>query len=451
MQKSKLGKNLVFNLTLFGLVGQIAWAVENIYFNTFLFNYIGGTTKDISRMVALSAVTAVVTTFFMGTLSDKLNRRKSFIAGGYIFWGLTVMVFALISRENIAKLFNLSQDAKIVAATVSVVILMDCLMTFMGSTSNDAAFNAWITDVTVPENRGKTEGLLSVFPILGTVLVMVGFGALEGSLGYPACFLGLGALMALCGLTGLFSVKDSRAGMTQSVNYWEGLVQGFRPATIKENAPLYWTFVASGITGISLQVFFPYIFIYLQHYIGLDLNNVAEGLEIKPGTIVIAVAALALIIGGAVGIGALMDRLGKQAFIFPCAALMILALAAAFFARNLLSFGLLALLVIAGNSVLGMIIGATMRDFTPEDKAGQFQGVRMIFFVLLPMVIGPYIGNGVIERFAARHDMGTYLNEFDELVNVPVPEIFLAAAAVGLLLFIPLVFVRKYVKQRAGR
>ena len=143
MEKVKLGKRILFNLILFGFMGQVAWAVENVYFNTFLYNFIGGTPKDISVMVACSAVAAVVTTFIMGTLSDKLNRRKVFICVGYILWGVTVAVFALISRENIARAFSISDEAKVVAATVSVVIIMDCVMTFMGSTSNDAAFNAW--------------------------------------------------------------------------------------------------------------------------------------------------------------------------------------------------------------------------------------------------------------------------------------------------------------------
>ena len=75
MEKKKLGGRILFNIILFGFIGQVAWAVENIYFNTFLFNYIGGTADDIAKMVAASAVAAVVTTFIMGTLSDKFDRR----------------------------------------------------------------------------------------------------------------------------------------------------------------------------------------------------------------------------------------------------------------------------------------------------------------------------------------------------------------------------------------
>ena len=224
LEKKKLGGRILFNIILFGFIGQVAWAVENVYFNTFLFNYIGGTADDIAKMVAASAIAAVVTTFIMGTLSDKLDRRKIFISGGYIIWGFTVAVFAFISRENIGKLFNISDTSKVVAATVCVVIIMDCVMTFFGSTSNDAAFNAWVTDVTVPENRGTAEAVLALLPVFATVIVTVAFGVGVEAAGYPACFMFLGALVTICGIIGLFSVKDPRKGVKQSTNYFSDLI-----------------------------------------------------------------------------------------------------------------------------------------------------------------------------------------------------------------------------------
>ncbi len=38
--KTKLGGRIWLNIILFGLMGQIAWAVENMFFNTFLYNSI---------------------------------------------------------------------------------------------------------------------------------------------------------------------------------------------------------------------------------------------------------------------------------------------------------------------------------------------------------------------------------------------------------------------------
>ena len=104
MEKSKkLSPSLILNILLFGFMGQVAWAVENNFFNLYLFNEVGGTPDDISNMVTASSVVAVLTTLFMGSLSDKINKRKIFICGGYIIWGLTVMAFAILSPENVAK------------------------------------------------------------------------------------------------------------------------------------------------------------------------------------------------------------------------------------------------------------------------------------------------------------------------------------------------------------
>lgn len=80
--KAKLGGRTWAALLTFGLVGQIAWVIENMYFNVFLYNTISGDTSMIAAMVAWSAVTATVTTLVMGALSDRLGRRKAFIRGG---------------------------------------------------------------------------------------------------------------------------------------------------------------------------------------------------------------------------------------------------------------------------------------------------------------------------------------------------------------------------------
>ncbi len=439
MAENKLSRNIKLNLIIFGFIGQIAWSMENIYFNTFLFNYIGGNTKDISRMVALSAATAVVTTFLMGALSDKLGKRKKFISLGYLFWGFSVLTFAFISRENIGRLFGIGQSGALVAATVSIVIIMDCVMTFFGSTANDAAFNAWVTDVTQPENRGTAEGLLAVMPILATIVVTLAFGAGVAILGYPICFLALGIIVSLSGLVGFFSLHESAGGLKSSSNYWSDLFYGFKPSVIRQNADLYLALTAVGIFGTAVQIFFPYLLIYLEHYLGLSLNN----LNISPKLAVIAALALIGFIGGAVGFGKLVDKFGKDRFVYLAVLIFILGLFASFFAKKASVFGLAALVFFGGYGFLMIILNATVRDLTPEDRVGLFQGIRMIFFVLLPMLIGPLIGNGVIEYFAKNHAMGEYINDFNEKVLVPVPEIFPAAALVGLLIIVPLLLMRK--------
>ncbi len=445
MDKKKLGGRLLFNILLFGFIGQVAWAVENVYFNTFLFNYIGGTADDISKMVAASAVAAVVTTFLMGTLSDKLDRRKIFICGGYIIWGFTVAVFALISRENIGRLFSISDEAKIVAATVCVVIIMDCIMTFFGSTSNDAAFNAWLTDVTVPENRGTAEAVLALLPVFAMVIVTVAFGIGVDAAGYPACFIFLGALVTLCGIIGLFTIKDARKGVKQNGNYLSDLVYGFRPSVVKSNAALYLCLASACIFNTAVQVFMPYIFIYIQHYLKFDLATfqITTPLLIGGGIAVVALVVITVLLGK------LLDKVGKQTFAFPAAVIFVAGLVAVFFAKTLGTFAVCALVMILGYGLLMIILNATVRDYTPEDKVGQFQGVRMLFAVTLPMVIGPKIGSWTISKFSYRYELGTMLNDYGETTFVPIPTIFLVSAIISVFIVIPLIFLKKASKEKS--
>ncbi len=438
MEKSKkLSPSLILNILLFGFMGQVAWAVENNFFNLFLFNEIGGDSTDISNMVAASSVVAVLTTLFMGSLSDKINKRKIFICGGYIVWGVTVMAFSLISPENVAKIMGTTPVAA-VSATIILVIIMDCIMTFMGSTSNDAAFNAWITDITSSSNRAKTESILALLPVIAMVAVTAAFGALSGKFGYPACFLGLGIIVSVCGIAGIFSIKESRSGVKTTASFGECLSYGFRPSVIKNNKSLYISLICMGIFSIASQIFFPYLFIYVAHYIDM------ETLKLTLPTIILAIVVIGGAIAALVSIVILSDKKGKAPFLYICSAFFIIGLVLVYFAdKNIIWFALSAVIALVGYGLLMIMLNAAIRDFTPEDKAGQLQGIRMIFSVLLPMLIGPRIAAEITDIFATAQ----YANDYGEMVNIPAPHIYLGAAVVGALIFIPLFFLVKEFKK----
>ena len=212
--KAKAGKlsgRLIFNLILFGLIGQIAWNVENMYFNTFLYNsiYKGASQAAIdgsinvidavSKMVAYSAITAMLTTLIMGALSDRKGSRNKFISVGYIVWGVIIGGFGLISRDNVASVLGMTDAAKILTTTVWIVIIMDMVMTFVGSTANDASFNAWVTDSTTTNNRATAESILAFMPMAAMGLVIALGGVLlagnDVQKSYEYFFLILGALI----------------------------------------------------------------------------------------------------------------------------------------------------------------------------------------------------------------------------------------------------------------
>ena len=440
-KEAKLSKSLLLNVILFGFIGQVAWAVENNFFNLYLFNVVGGDSNDISNMVAASSVVAVFATLIMGSLSDKINKRKVFLCTGYIIWGFTVMSFAFINRENVASILNTTPVAA-TATTVSLVIIMDCVMTFMGSTSNDAAFNAWVTDITVPSNRAKVESLLAILPVLALVVVTVAFGALSTKFGYPACFIGLGLIVTICGVIGIFSVKDSLSGVKSNNSFWECLTYGFRPSVIKENKGLYISLACTCIFSVACQIFFPYLFIYVDHYI--DMNT----LKLTVPVIILAVVVIAVSLTVLVASIILSDKKGKIPFLVPSAVFFVAGLVLVYFAdKNIIWFALSALIAMVGYGLLMILINAAVRDFTPEDKAGQLQGVRMIFNVMIPMLIGPRIAAKITELFSTQH----YIDGYGEATLIPAPHIYLGAAVVGALIIIPLIFlIKEFKKEQAN-
>lgn len=448
-KKGKIGGSILFNLIMFGFMGQVAWNVENMFFNTFLFNSVyadasqvavDGTVSVVTAiniMVAASAAAAVITTFIMGALSDRLNKRKVFISAGYIVWGLTVVVFGFITKENTAILFNLSDPVKILSVTVTLVIVMDCVMTFMGSTANDSAFNAWVTDVTNIYNRGTAEGILAIMPIAAMVIVMALAGMIS-TIGYSVFFIALGAFVSLCGIIGIFSLKDSRNGeKKKNENYFKELVYGFRPSVVKENSRLYLTLSAACIFNIAVQVFFPYLFIYLQHGLGLNLESLLA--NITPAFIAIALVVVVVVVGGIIGLGKLVDKFGKSKFVPVAIILFVIGLFAASFADGVLKFIIFFAPGLIGYGMLMIMLNASVRDFTPEDKVGLFQGVRMIFIVLIPMLVGPTIGNITIKFF----ETVPYVNDYGITTECPGASMFAAAAITSLFILIPVHFLRK--------
>ena len=312
--EKKLSKRMWFNFILFGFMGQIAWNIENMYFNTFLYNsvYAGASQvavdgsisvmSAISKMVALSAATAVITTFIMGTLSDKMKKRKLFISLGYIAWGVVTAAFGFISKENIAAILGSSADEiRVLSVAVWTVIIMDCVMTFMGSTSNDSVFNAWVTDVTNPSNRPKVETVFAILPVAAMGVVMgIGSFAQTGAISYKAFFLALGAFVVLCGVIGLFTLEDPEFKAPQeekSSSYWSDLFYGFRPSVIKENSGLYLTLIASALYAIAVQVFFPYMLIYIQYVV----VPASEGTNLMSASSLIPIIiAIVLLVAGVV-------------------------------------------------------------------------------------------------------------------------------------------------------
>lgn len=420
-ERTRLGARRWLSFIALGLAGQFAWTIENMYFNVFLYNTISDDPGYIAAMVAASAAAATLTTLVMGTMSDRAGRRKVFIVAGYLLWGLSTAAFGLITVQNASALFPSHAAA---AAAAWTVVVMDCVMTFFGSTANDAAFNAYITDSTDPTNRGRVETILATLPLLSMLIIFGAFDGMTQRGEWQKFFLIFGGAVTLTGLLALFLVEDTPA-VKSNASALRDLLYGFQPSVIRQNRSLYLALTSYMVASVAVQVFFPYLIVYMQH--GLGLTNYA---------VVLAVALIAALAASVLS-GFFADRIGTMRCVLPSAATMLAGLVLMYFARGMAFVIAAGCVLMSGYIVLMAMLSAAVRDRTPKDKAGMFQGIRMIFSVLVPMVIGPFIGAAVI-----KNNPNTY-NDLGTIKNVPTPAIFLAAAAVLLLVTIPALALKR--------
>ena len=383
--KSKLSPKFWLAVVMFGLVGQIAWVVENMYLNVFIYEMFNASASDIALMVAASAVSATLTTVFVGALSDRIGKRKVFICWGYILWGISILGFALLRVDWISALFPAVASAS--ALAVSLVIILDCVMTFFGSSANDAAYNAWLTDSTDSTNRGAAEGINSMMPLVAILAVFGGFMAFDLSKAesWVSIFAIIGGAVTVIGILGFFIIKEPPTTRSES-GYWKNVIYGFRPSTVKENKGLYFYLVSFIVFNISIQIFMPYLIIYYEK--SLMMSNY------------VFIMAPAIIIASLVTAfwGKAYD---KKGFGFSSAiALLWLALGYVllFLFRNTAPVFVGSLFMMCGYLSGMAVFGAKIRDLTPSGKAGMLQGVRIFSQVLIPGVVGPWIGERVLSN-----------------------------------------------------
>jgi len=416
-------------LVIFSLVGQIAWVMENMYFNVFIYQMFHASAEAISGMVAASAIAATVTTLLVGAFSDKIGKRKLFICGGYILWGISILSFAFIRTDVIGALFPYASAA---AVGVSLTIIMDCVMTFFGSSANDACFNAWLTDSTDETNRGAVEGINSMMPLLAILVVFGGFMGfdLTKSDSWVTIFIIIGAVVMALGIAGFWLISEPKLDTRGNENYFKNLFYGFRPAVVKENPGFYLALIAYAVFNIAIQIFMPYLILYYTVSLGMD------------NYVLIFAPAIILAAAFTFFYGKQYDKRGFRTAIVAPIAMLMAGFVVLYFFKSTVPVFLGTLIMLCGYLAGMAMFGAIIRDKTPIGKAGMFQGLRIVGQVLVPGVIGPAIGAAVLKNAE------TVLNNDGTTSFVPNENIFLAAFIAGIFIWIVLIPLFQELKTR---
>ncbi len=420
-------------LTLFSLVGQVAWVVENMYFNIFIYKMFHASAEAISMMVSASAVSATVTTILVGALSDKIGKRKVFICGSYMLWGISIFLFSLVRMDIIESVFP-ATAATAASIGVTLVIVLDVIMTFFGSAANDACFNAWLTDVTDETNRGRAEGINSMMPLVAILVVFGGFMSfdLNQAKSWTIIYTIIGIVVFVIGILALFLIQDVPIDTSQNQYYFKNLLYGYRPSIIKENKLFYIILAAYATFCISIQIYMPYLILYYNVSLGLD-NYV---LIMAPAVIVAAVATALY--------GKVYDKYGFKTAVIPAISTLMIGYILLYLFKNTALVFVGSLFMMSGYLMGMAVFGAMLRDYTPENRAGSFQGLRIVGQVLIPGIIGPAIGAAVLKNAEQiLNDDGTYS-------FIPNANIFLAALIAACFIWLILALIFKLIKQDKG-
>ena len=436
MERTKLSRKVWFLIVVVALTGQIAWAVENNFFNLFIQDAFGASLSDVALMVSASAITATATTLLLGTWSDRVGRRKIFIVVGTVLWGISILVFSVL--QNISE--TLAADAAAAATLgITLTIAFDCIMTFFGSLSNDSCFNAWMTDITDETNRGRVEGVNSAMPLLSMLVVFGGAMFLmivrpDGTVtyDYPLFFTIIGGIVIVVAILTLVLMEDSHPTPKRDGSYFRELAYGFTPTAMGENRLLYLVLLAYCVFSTALQVFMPYYVLYLRLPYILGENYV---FVMAPGIVIASVFTIFY--------GRRVDRVGfVKAVIIPIA-LFLLGCVVLTLLTNVIGVFVGSVLMLSGYLSAVACMAAEVRNNTPGGRVGMVQGLRIFMVVLIPMLIGPWIGSTISASSGAIAGFGVVGDGF-----TPSSLIFLGGAIVGALTFIVVAIIFR-TKKRA--
>ncbi len=420
-----------------GLAGQICWNMENQWFNTFVYAKIGKDPSIITGMLICSAAATTFATFFFGTWADRTGKRRTFISWGYILWGIFTVAFGL--TEFISK------DLYLLAAIL--VVLADTVMSFFGSMGNDAGFNTWTNDIMTDKNRGQIGAALATQPVLGTILGTVVGGMLVGENdNYMLLFVVMGVFVIAFGIFSMFTLNE-KDDVPPSVKgcFRKQFFEVFNFKRFFKLKELVLVNVLVAVFFIGFNVYFAYIGNYLIYYLGYTADMMG----------IIEAVPLVLAMLTAIPVGKLINKNKHPYIVFAAIAANIIGLLILYPVTPdmvdpaaMFNFRIWLGIFIVGIGYIWILQTTKVwtKQLYPKDAKGQFEGIWILFFVLIPMVGGSLIGEAVVKTSGE-----TFIDELSGKTEyIPNGNVFLVGAIIVALTVIPTLLTLKLHKARVA-
>lgn len=247
-------------------------------------------------------------------------------------------------------------------------------------------------------------------------------------------------------------MKDSpNLKADKSGKYLSEVLYGFKPANVKKHGMIYICLVGMMLSGLAMQLWQPYMIMLLQYTLGFG-----DGFVIPLALCILLSAGLS-VVGGK-----LMDKYGKDKFFYPVTFAGVLGGLLVFAIKfvncnptwSFVLFVVGGTLIESSSLMAAGLFNATARDYTPKEKAGCFQGIRIIIFVTLPMVIASLVLPTLINTFgpvvtdfatapAQGYPVLSPVSGYNVNDHVYPFELFLFAGLVNLIMIVPTVIVKR--------
>ncbi len=365
----------------------IYWGCENIFIALyFSSDYIIPKEEQsalfIGWLVAMSAIANIIGMWVSGPASEacrlKLGRRRPYIILGGVLAGSIMMLFPFV------KFFPTTMS-KFAAALV-----IDCSMSFCGDLLTGPRF-ALITELTAPDERATINGYLNIPNVLGMAFPVV-IAGLSTSVVFMDSFFYIGGSFIIASTVSSALIIKEPERCDEQLTFRRYFRKAFSVLNYRSHKSFYQALIGVALLALGGSVFYPYMFPYIEDYIGLT------------GIPYLEAAASILLINLVVQIplGKLADKRGRKfvyKFALPIDGIM---LAMMFFIGP---GELLPLIIIGGPGItfyftLKIIVQSWMQDLCPEDQRASMFIYNTIADVLM-MAPGALIGGLLLDYFTA--------------------------------------------------
>lgn len=271
---------------------------------------------------------------------------------------------------------------------------------------------------------------------MATIIGTVVSGMLIEAFGYFSFFIFMGAFVSIVGVIGVCIMREGPdlRPMRDEKGFWHQLTAVFNFKTFVQNKELFYTFFIMTVYFICFNFFFVHIGNYFIYTLGYSEGTAG------------IIQGVGLLIALAFTIPAVrFINNGRHAPVISAAiiAQVLGLLVISVSGLNLILTEVGIVLTGMGYVLLLQTTTAWVKNLYPEGQRGQYEGIRIIFFVLIPMVVGPAIASPIIKQYGKAVVINGVAG------TAPSSALFLFAAVFTVLTFIPLYFAHREKKRNA--